>query len=76
MTMGQPFVTVITPCYNSPKLIGECIESVLKHTYTNFEYLLVKNCSKDNMLQIMHGYARRDHQGIRQPRPPRRGRQF
>jgi len=30
MTMDQPFVTVITPCYNSPKFIGECIESVLR----------------------------------------------
>jgi cellulose synthase/poly-beta-1,6-N-acetylglucosamine synthase-like glycosyltransferase len=38
----------------------ECIESVLRQTYTNFEYLLVNNCSKDNTVQIMHDYARRD----------------
>ena len=29
ITMDQPFVTVTTPHYNSPKFIGECIESVL-----------------------------------------------
>jgi glycosyltransferase involved in cell wall biosynthesis len=63
MSMNQPFVTVITPRYNGAKFIGECIESVLRQTYTNFEYLLVNNYSKDNTLQIMHDYARRSSAG-------------
>jgi glycosyltransferase involved in cell wall biosynthesis len=60
MNSSQPFVSVITPCYNGADFIGECIESVLKQTYTNFEYILVNNCSKDNTLQIMRDYAARD----------------
>ena len=60
MPSSLPFVSVITPCYNGAEFIGECIESVLGQTYDNFEYLLVNNCSKDDTLQIMHEYARRD----------------
>jgi glycosyltransferase involved in cell wall biosynthesis len=60
MSTDQPFITVITPCYNGADFLGECIESVLAQTYSNFEYLLVNNCSKDGTLQIMHDYARRD----------------
>src|SRR3954468_19202059 len=60
MPSRQPFVSVITPCYNGAAFIAECIESVLAQTYDNFEYLLVNNCSKDNTLQIMHDYAKRD----------------
>jgi glycosyltransferase involved in cell wall biosynthesis len=60
MPPRPPFVSVITPCYNGAEFIGECIESVLAQTHDNFEYLLVNNCSKDNTLQIMHEYAKRD----------------
>jgi glycosyltransferase involved in cell wall biosynthesis len=60
MPSPQPFVSVITPCYNGAEFLAECIDSVLAQTYDNFEYLLVNNCSKDNTLQIMHDYAKRD----------------
>ena len=60
MSSRQPFVSVLTPCYNMGEFLGECIESVLRQTYHNFEYLLVNNCSTDNTLQIMHDYAKRD----------------
>jgi glycosyltransferase involved in cell wall biosynthesis len=60
MSTSQPFVTIITPCYNGAAFIGECIESVLKQTYREFEYVLVNNCSTDQTLQIMHDYAKRD----------------
>jgi GT2 family glycosyltransferase len=39
MSSRQPFVTVLTPCYNMAEFLGECIESVLRQTYDNFEYL-------------------------------------
>jgi len=60
MPSSQPFVSVITPCYNGADFIAECIESVLKQSYREFEYLLVNNCSKDNTLQMMHDYAKKD----------------
>ena len=60
MSSEQPFVTVITPVYNGAGFVAECIESVLAQTYGNFEYILVNNCSKDNTLDILRGYAQKD----------------
>jgi glycosyltransferase involved in cell wall biosynthesis len=59
-TIPGPFVSVLTPVYNGAAFIAECIESVLAQTYTNFEYILVNNCSKDNTLEICREYARKD----------------
>ena len=39
----QPIVSVIIPCYNADKYIGQAIESVLNQTYKNFEILIKPN---------------------------------
>ncbi len=57
---SSPLVSVITPVYNGEKYLGRCIESVLAQTYTNWEYVIVNNCSSDGTLEIATGYARRD----------------
>jgi glycosyltransferase involved in cell wall biosynthesis len=58
---SEPFVTVVTPVYNNGPFIAECIESVLNQNYSNFEYLIVNNCSTDDTLEIAQRYAARDH---------------
>jgi glycosyltransferase involved in cell wall biosynthesis len=60
MTITQPLVSVLTPVYNGAAFLAECIESVLKQTYGNFEYIIVNNCSSDKTLEIAMGYAKRD----------------
>jgi glycosyltransferase involved in cell wall biosynthesis len=55
-----PLVTVVTPFYNSADFLAECIESVLRQTYTNFEYILLDNCSTDRSAEIVQRYADRD----------------
>lgn len=57
---GQPFVSVVTPFYNTADYLGECIESVLSQTHTNFEYLLVDNQSTDGSAAIAAEYAAKD----------------
>lgn len=57
----EPRVSVVTPVYNGDKHIATCIESVLTQTYSNFEYIVVNNCSTDRTLEIANDYARRDH---------------
>ena len=43
-------VTVVTPVYNGEKYLAECIESVLAQTLTDWEYIIVNNCSTDGSL--------------------------
>jgi glycosyltransferase involved in cell wall biosynthesis len=53
-------VSVVTPFFNTEKYLPECIESVLKQTYRNWEYILVDNCSTDNSLAVAAHYAEKD----------------
>lgn len=46
-------VSIIMPSYNTGKFILETIVSVQNQTYTNWEILLVDDCSTDNTLDII-----------------------
>jgi glycosyltransferase involved in cell wall biosynthesis len=48
------------PCYNAAAFLPATIESVLAQTYDNFELIIVNDGSKDNSLQIVEEYIRRD----------------
>jgi glycosyltransferase involved in cell wall biosynthesis len=56
----QPLVSVVTPVYNGEAFLAECIESVLRQTYINYEYIIVNNCSTDRSSEIAASYARND----------------
>lgn len=56
----EPLVSIITPLYNNEKYIAETIESVLAQTYTNWEMIIVDDCSKDNGVRIVEEYQRKD----------------
>lgn len=55
-----PLVSVIVACYNSARFLRPAIESVLKQTYRNLELILVDDCSTDDTVAIIEGYARDD----------------
>ena len=56
----EPLVSVVTPVYNGASYLRECIESVLAQTYSNWEYVIVNNCSTDETLEIAEEYAKTD----------------
>ena len=62
---SSPLVSVVTPFYNTQEYLAECIESVLRQTYTNFEYILVDNCSTDRSSDIVRQYVARFPDKIR-----------
>ncbi|MCL2413217.1 MAG: glycosyltransferase [Bacteroidales bacterium] len=53
-------ISIITPCYNDEKNIGEAIESVLAQSYQNWEMLVVDDCSTDNSAEIIRSYCEKD----------------
>jgi glycosyltransferase involved in cell wall biosynthesis len=56
---SAPLVSVVTPFYNTREYLAECIESVLKQTHSNWEYVLVNNRSTDGSEQIAQRYVHR-----------------
>lgn len=46
-------VTVITPSYNRAWIISQCINSIKKQSYTNWEHIVVDAASKDNTVEIL-----------------------
>ena len=52
----NPLVSIIIPAYNSEKYIGECLQSVINQTYTNWECFIVLAPSTDNTLEIVKNY--------------------
>jgi glycosyltransferase involved in cell wall biosynthesis len=56
----SPLVMILTPVFNGEEYLRECIESVLAQSYTNWEYLIVNNCSTDHTREIAQEYADRD----------------
>ena len=52
--------SVVTPFYNTDPYLAECVESVLRQTHRNFEYILVDNQSSDRSGAIAEEYAKRD----------------
>ncbi len=51
MNLSQ--VSIVMPNYNGSRYISEAINSVLKQTYTNWELIIVDDCSTDESLSII-----------------------
>ena len=56
----QPTISIILPTYNGSKFIRTSIESCLQQTFTDFELIIVNDCSTDNTLSIIEEYAAKD----------------
>lgn len=54
-------VSIITPIYNCEKFLPKTIECVINQTYTDWEMLLVDDCSPDNSAEIIKKYAKDDN---------------
>ena len=49
-------VSVVVPMYNAEKYLPVCLESILNQTFTDFELLVVDDCSTDSSYAIAESY--------------------
>lgn len=52
----EELVSIIVPVYNVEKYIVATMECVLAQTYTNWELLLVEDCSTDGTVQVIERF--------------------
>lgn len=58
--MHNPRISIILPTYNGSRWIKESLDSILKQTETNWELIIINDCSKDDTLAICQTYADKD----------------
>lgn len=54
--LGCPKVSVIIPMYNAEPYIGKGLDSLLAQTLTDFEVVVVDDCSTDNGAAVVKSY--------------------
>jgi len=58
--MNTPLVSILIPFKNTTQFLPECLDSILKQTYTNWEVLAVDDHSSDESLKIVQGFTNTD----------------
>ncbi len=56
----NPQVSIIVPVYNAQSYLRECLDSILKQTYTNWVCYLVNDGSTDESQSIIDAYINKD----------------
>lgn len=51
----------IIPVYNVEKYLEECLESILMQKYTNYEIILINDCSTDKSSLICEKYSKKNN---------------
>lgn len=52
-------VSVIIPCYNVERYVGECLDSVIQQTYKDLEIICVDDGSSDGTVRVLRSYESR-----------------
>lgn len=60
MVDNNPLISIVMPVYNSSKFLARSIESVLRQSYENFEFIILDDASTDDSWNIIMEYAKLD----------------
>lgn len=57
----EDLISIIVPIYNAENYLKECLDSLIKQTYTNLEIILINDGSDDDSLSICREYEKTDN---------------
>lgn len=57
---NTPFFSIVVPVYNVESYLPQTIESILAQSFSDFELILVDDCSPDGSAEICNRYAQQD----------------
>jgi glycosyltransferase involved in cell wall biosynthesis/GT2 family glycosyltransferase len=60
ITQTASLISIITPVNNDRSTLDRAIESICRQTFTDWELLLIDDCSTDNSAVLLEHYAKRD----------------
>lgn len=56
MNISQPLVTLVTPTYNQARYLQATLDSVLRQSYPNIEYIVINDGSTDHTESVLRCY--------------------
>ncbi len=54
-----PFFSIIIPAFNADSTIANALESIVEQTFTNYEVIIINDCSTDNTNTIITQYKKK-----------------
>ncbi|KAA5822409.1 glycosyltransferase [Algibacter amylolyticus] len=58
--MQNLLVSILIPFKNTQEFIGDCIQSIINQTYTNWELIIIDDNSTDSSFTIVKEFAKKD----------------
>ncbi len=62
--MTNPTISVVMSVYNGQPFLAEAVESILKQTFSDFEFIIIEDKSTDDSLGILQRYCEKDNRII------------
>ena len=56
----KPKVSIILPTYNGEKYIKKSIDSIVNQTFSDWELIIVDDCSSDRTYSVIEQYTKQD----------------
>jgi len=56
----MPKISIVLPVYNGSRFLKESVDSIISQSFSDWELILVNDCSTDNTLEICEEYVAKD----------------